>query len=193
MCAIAHHFGRPGTPTDQAWIESLFSHLKGDWPHLDFITDPAMLRAELAKVRQEYNTVRLHAGIGYVTPDDEHEGRGQKIATRAAPACTAPADGASTTTAPNAAGQPTISPEHPRGGAATLAARALLTGSMRDAQPLPARSAQRRQTGDAKLPEPPAPASVQPHTHRIPSLRATPKPTATRHPMRANRDPEAWL
>ena len=28
MCAIAQHFGRPGTPTDQAWIESLFSHSK---------------------------------------------------------------------------------------------------------------------------------------------------------------------
>jgi transposase InsO family protein len=28
MCAIAQHFGRPGTPTDQAWIESLFSHVK---------------------------------------------------------------------------------------------------------------------------------------------------------------------
>ena len=79
MCAIAQHFGRPGTPTDQAWIESLFSHVKADWPHLDAITDPAVLRAELALVRVEYNTVRLHAGIGYVTPDDEHEGRGPKI------------------------------------------------------------------------------------------------------------------
>ncbi|MDQ3677017.1 MAG: integrase core domain-containing protein [Actinomycetota bacterium] len=79
MCAIAQHFGRPGTPTDQAWIESLFSHIKADWPHLDAITDPAVLRAELAIVRVEYNTVRLHAGIGYVTPDDEHEGRGPQI------------------------------------------------------------------------------------------------------------------
>ena len=79
MCAIAQHFGRPGTPTDQAWIESLFSHIKADWPHLDAIRDPAVLRAELAVVRVEYNTVRLHAGIGYVTPDDEHEGRGPKI------------------------------------------------------------------------------------------------------------------
>jgi hypothetical protein len=26
-------FGRPG-PTDQAWIESLFSRIKADWPHL---------------------------------------------------------------------------------------------------------------------------------------------------------------
>ena len=40
MCAIAQHFGRPGTPTDQAWIESLFSHIKADWPHLDAITRP---------------------------------------------------------------------------------------------------------------------------------------------------------
>ena len=79
MCAIAQHFGRPGTPTDQAWIESLFSHIKADWPHLDRIRDPAALRAELAVVRHEYNTIRLHAGIGYVTPADEHEGRGPRI------------------------------------------------------------------------------------------------------------------
>jgi len=79
MCAIAQHFGRPGTPTDQAWIESLFGHVKAEWPHLDAITDPAVLRAELARVRHEYNTIRLHAGIGYVTPDDEHEGRGERI------------------------------------------------------------------------------------------------------------------
>ncbi len=79
MCAIAQHFGRPGTPTDQAWIESLFSHVKADWPHLEQITDPAVLRAELAVVRVEYNTVRLHAGVGYVIPEDEHEGRGPQI------------------------------------------------------------------------------------------------------------------
>jgi hypothetical protein len=76
MCAVAQHFGRPGTPTDQAWIESLFSHIKAEWPHLDRIRDPAILRAELAVVRHEYNTTRLHAGIGYVTPADEHDGRG---------------------------------------------------------------------------------------------------------------------
>jgi transposase InsO family protein len=79
MCAIAQHFGRPGTPTDQAWIESLFSHIKADWPHLDRIRDPGILRAELAVVRHDYNTVRLHAGIGYVTPADEHDGRGPRI------------------------------------------------------------------------------------------------------------------
>jgi len=79
LCAIHQHFGRPGTPTDQAWIESLFGHVKAEWPHLTAIRDPAMLRAELAVVRERYNGVRLHAGIGYVTPNDEHEGRGPAI------------------------------------------------------------------------------------------------------------------
>ena len=79
LMAITQHHGRPGTPTDQAHIESFFSHLKGDWPHLVTIRDPAVLDSELARVRGEYNTVRLHASIGYVTPDDEHHGRGPRI------------------------------------------------------------------------------------------------------------------
>jgi len=79
LMTIAQHHGRPGTPTDQAHVESFFSHLKGDWPHLTQITDPAALDAELARIRHAYNTVRLHASIGYVTPDDEHHGRGPAI------------------------------------------------------------------------------------------------------------------
>jgi transposase InsO family protein len=79
LCSIAQHFGRPGVPTDQAPIESFFGHIKGDWPHLETITDPHVLGAELERVRVEYNTVRLHAAIGYVTPHDEHQGRGHAI------------------------------------------------------------------------------------------------------------------
>jgi len=79
MCAIAQHFGRPGTPTDQAWIESLNGHVKAEYPHLLAITDPATLRSELAVTRVHYNTIRLHAGVGYVTPEDEHQGRGETI------------------------------------------------------------------------------------------------------------------
>jgi hypothetical protein len=79
LCAIAQHFGRPGTPTHQAWIESLNGHVKVEYPHLLAIRDPATLRAELAVTREHYNAVRLYAGIGYVTPNDEHEGRGEAI------------------------------------------------------------------------------------------------------------------
>ena len=79
LLAIAQHFGRPSTPTDQAWIESLNGTIKIEWPHLLAITDPATLRAELDLIQVRYNSVRLHQGIGYVTPNDEHEGRGETI------------------------------------------------------------------------------------------------------------------
>ena len=78
-CSIAQHFGRPSTPTDQAWIETLWGHVKYEHPHLMAITDPAVLVAELERARLEYNAVRLHEAIGYVTPNDEHEGRGDAI------------------------------------------------------------------------------------------------------------------
>lgn len=79
VCSIAQHFGRPSTPTDQAWIETLWGHIKYEHPHLTAITDPAILAAELERVRIHYNTVRLHEAIGYVTPDDEHNRRGDAI------------------------------------------------------------------------------------------------------------------
>lgn len=79
LMAIVQHFGRPGTPTDQAPIESFFSHLKREHPHLTRIDDPAVLDTELARVRTQWNTVRLHQNLGYVTPDDEHHGRGPAI------------------------------------------------------------------------------------------------------------------
>jgi hypothetical protein len=65
----------PGTLTDQAGIESLEDQIKTGYPHLLAIGDPAILRAEPAITRRHHNSVRLHAGIGYVTPHDEHHDR----------------------------------------------------------------------------------------------------------------------
>jgi hypothetical protein len=59
--------------------ESFNGHLEVEFPHLLAIEDPAILRAELAVTREFWNAVRLHAGVGYVTPNDEHEGRGEAI------------------------------------------------------------------------------------------------------------------
>jgi transposase InsO family protein len=101
LCAIAQHFGRPGTPTDQAWIESLNGTIKIENPHLLAIEDPATLRAELAVTRQHYNTVRLHAGICYVTPDDEHEENGEGSVKPAKPAWNKPDYDALQPTVPN--------------------------------------------------------------------------------------------
>lgn len=68
-----------GSPTRHAQVESLFGQLRIEWPQLNLPTDPDTLDEELARVRGEYNTVRLHAAIDYVTPSDEHEGRGPQI------------------------------------------------------------------------------------------------------------------
>ncbi|MGH3800921.1 MAG: integrase core domain-containing protein [Pseudonocardiaceae bacterium] len=76
---IAQHFGRPGTPNDQAWIESFVGHLKGEHPHLDKIRDAGEPERELDRLRLPDNTVRLHEGVGYVTPEDEHHGPGTAI------------------------------------------------------------------------------------------------------------------
>ena len=79
MARIGRHFGRPGTPNDQAWIESFFGHMKTERAHFDKLADPAELRRELDWWKTHYNEVRLHEGIGYVTPEDEHTGRGEAI------------------------------------------------------------------------------------------------------------------
>lgn len=42
---------------DQASIETLFGHVKGEWPHLEHITDSAELETELDRVQVHYNTV----------------------------------------------------------------------------------------------------------------------------------------
>ncbi|WP_423918497.1 DDE-type integrase/transposase/recombinase [Candidatus Poriferisodalis sp.] len=79
MMAIAQHHGRPRTPTGQAWIESFFGHITHEWPHLCSITDPALPDTEPARIRIDYNEVRLHEAIGCVTPNDEHHQRGETI------------------------------------------------------------------------------------------------------------------
>jgi len=89
LMAITQHHGRPGTPTDQAHVESFFSHfshlkVKGDWPHLTSISHPAALDSGLARIRTEYNSVRLHAAIGYVTPTTSITAANQRSARVAA-------------------------------------------------------------------------------------------------------------
>jgi hypothetical protein len=57
--SAAQRLGRPGTPADQAWIESMFGHIKAGWPHLETIRDPALLAEELDRVGHDCNHIRL--------------------------------------------------------------------------------------------------------------------------------------
>ncbi len=105
MHAIATHYGRPGTPTDQAHIESLFGHLKYEWPYLCALQNPADLSRELDAVREQYNSVRLHAGISSdAPPTTSTRAAGPRSVKPAAPASRAPASSAWPTTAAPARG-----------------------------------------------------------------------------------------
>lgn len=64
LLTIGQHFGRSYTPTDQAWIETLWGHVKAENPHLLTTNDPQVLAAELERARLHYNAVRLHESIG---------------------------------------------------------------------------------------------------------------------------------
>lgn len=79
LCAIHQHFGRPETPPTSL-DRTAVRHVKAEWPHLNQIRDPATLRTELALVRERYNGLRLHTGIGDVTPNDEHEAAARRSA-----------------------------------------------------------------------------------------------------------------
>jgi transposase InsO family protein len=73
---ITKSFSRPGVSDDNAYIESLFRHLKyvPSYPRGGFATlDEA--RAWVARFVAWYNLEHLHSAIGYVTPDDRHHGR----------------------------------------------------------------------------------------------------------------------
>lgn len=73
---IAKSFSRPGVSDDNAYIESLFRHLKyvPSFPRSGFQTLGAA-RSWVAAFVAWYNHEHLHSSIGFVTPDDRHHGR----------------------------------------------------------------------------------------------------------------------
>ena len=61
LVAIAQHFGRPSTPTDQAWIESLNGTLKAEWapPAGDHRPGPPPRRARSDPGRVQHRQAAL--------------------------------------------------------------------------------------------------------------------------------------
>jgi putative transposase len=68
LCAIAQAVRTARLPHRSGLGGELLRPHQGGVPHLEQIREPDVLRAELERIRELYNGVRLHAGIGYVTP-----------------------------------------------------------------------------------------------------------------------------
>ncbi len=73
---ITPSFSRPSVSDDNAFVESLFRHLKyaPAYPRHGF-ADIEEARAWVARFVHWYNHEHLHSAIGLVTPDDRHHGR----------------------------------------------------------------------------------------------------------------------
>lgn len=73
---ITASFSRPGVSDDNAFVESLFRHLKyaPAYPAKGFLS---LVEAQdwVNRFIGWYNTQHLHSSIGYVTPEDRHHGR----------------------------------------------------------------------------------------------------------------------
>jgi transposase InsO family protein len=67
-------FSRPRTPNDNPFVESAFSIVKGEPAYPGRFDSEEVAREYFAEYFEGYNMVRLHGGIGYVTPDQKHRG-----------------------------------------------------------------------------------------------------------------------
>lgn len=77
---VAQLFCRPHTPDDNAEMEAFFATLKCERLYRgSYEDDPVQAEADIAQFMDYYNRERLHQGIGFVTPQEKHEGRDRQI------------------------------------------------------------------------------------------------------------------
>lgn len=76
---IQQRFSRPRTPNDNPFVESMFSTTKGAAEYPGRFTDVAPSLEYFDRFFDRYNTERLHGGIGYVTPEQKHQGLARLI------------------------------------------------------------------------------------------------------------------
>ncbi len=78
---ISQVLGRPRTPADNAASEAFNATIKCERLYrLDTASmSPFQVEAEIASFIEDYNEVRLHQGIGFVTPAERHDGRHEAI------------------------------------------------------------------------------------------------------------------
>lgn len=76
---ITQMFSRPRTPADNATIESFFATIKGERIYHGVYVNPIELISDADAFVIYYNEERLHMGIGFVTPAEQHDGRAAAI------------------------------------------------------------------------------------------------------------------
>lgn len=67
-------FSRPRTPNDNPFVESAFSIVKGEPAYPGRFENEGGAIEYFVRYFVDYNTVRLHGGIRYVTPEQKHLG-----------------------------------------------------------------------------------------------------------------------
>ena len=72
---VAQLFCRPHTPDDNAEMEAFFATLKCERLYQGSYVHPLQAEGDIAQFIAYYNGERLHQGIGFVTPQERHEGR----------------------------------------------------------------------------------------------------------------------
>jgi len=65
---VAWHYIDPGKPIQNAFIESFNGRLRDEFLNETLFTSLAQARAALEEWRRDYNTVRPHSSIGWMTP-----------------------------------------------------------------------------------------------------------------------------
>ena len=75
---IRLEFARPYTPDDNAWIETFIKYMKYHPECPKYFETVQDVIDWVAKVQRLYNN-HPHSSLGYVRPNDEHEGRGEAI------------------------------------------------------------------------------------------------------------------
>jgi len=75
-------FSRPRTPNDNPFVESMFSTIKGAPQYPGRFLDLEEAYAYFYRFFYWYNTMHLHSGIDYVTPEQCHKGLREQIVSR---------------------------------------------------------------------------------------------------------------
>lgn len=78
---IKQLYARYQTPQDNAWIESWFRMLKYDCLRYKDYVSFSQLSEIISQIITYYNTQRYHGSIGYVTPEQMHNGQAELILT----------------------------------------------------------------------------------------------------------------